>query len=290
MDWNESIRAVNDKAGNKAGQIHNKPIRTKPFNKASFVIQITLFTLIALTLYGFSSFDYKDVQLFEAAYNSLVTVKTMFLEPHFQHFTFAGALKQVIVTLGLAFLTTLFGAVIALFLGLLAARNLSSNTVSVMIKGIVAFIRGVPTVLWVLIFAVAAGLGSVAAVISMTFHSVGYLIKAFSESFEELDKDVVEALKASGANWWQIVFQAVIPSSITYIISWTFMRFEINFAVAVAMGAAAGAGGIGFDMFMASAFYYDVREIGVITYFILAFAIVLEILASRMKRKLRAAE
>jgi phosphonate transport system permease protein len=184
----------------------------------------------------------------------------------------------------------LFGAVIALFLGLLAARNLSSNTVSVMIKGMVAFIRGVPTVLWVLIFAVAAGLGSVAAVIGMTFHSVGYLIKAYSESFEELDKDVVEALKASGANWWQIVFQAVIPSSITYLISWTFMRFEINFAVAVAMGAAAGAGGIGFDMFMASAFYYDVREIGVITYFILAFAIALEILATRMKRKLRAAE
>jgi phosphonate transport system permease protein len=43
-------------------------------------------------------------------------------------------------------------------------------------------------------------------------------------------------------------------------------------------------------MFMASAFYYDVREIGVITYFILAFAIALEILATRMKRKLRAAE
>ncbi|MDQ0860785.1 ABC-type phosphate/phosphonate transport system permease subunit [Bacillus sp. V2I10] len=137
--------------------------------------------------------------------------------------------------------------------------------------------------LWVLIFAVAAGLGSVAAVIGMTFHSVGYLIKAYSESFEEMDEGVIEALRGSGASFWQIVFQAVMPSTITYLISWTFLRFEINFGVAVAMGAAAGAGGIGFDLFMASGFYFDLREVGMITYFILTFAILLEILAIRIK-------
>jgi len=52
------------------------------------------------------------------------------------------------------------------------------------------------------------------------------------------------------------------------------------------MGAAAGAGGIGYDMFMASGFYFDLREIGAITYFILGFAILLEIAANRAKRKL----
>jgi phosphonate transport system permease protein len=171
---------------------------------------------------------------------TIINIKSMFLEPRIQHFTFGGALYQILVTMGLALLTTLFGAVMAFFLGLLAAQNLSTKAVSMAVKGFVAFIRAVPTVLWVLIFAVAAGLGSVAAVIGMTFHSVGYLIKAYSESFEELDKGVIEALKASGANWWQIVFQAVLPSCMTYILSWTFLRFEINFAVAVAMGAAQG--------------------------------------------------
>lgn len=138
-----------------------------------------------------------------------------------------------------------------------------------------------------MIFAVAAGLGSVAAVIGMSFHSIGYLVKAYSESFEEMDDGVIEALKASGATWWQIVFQAVLPSSMTYLLSWTFLRFEINFTVAVAMGAAAGAGGIGYDMFMASVFYYDLREVGIITYFMLLFAILLEVFATRLKRKLR---
>jgi phosphonate transport system permease protein len=91
---------------------------------------------------------------------------------------------------------------------------------------------------------------------------------------------------ATGANWWQIVFQAVIPSMATYLLSWTFLRFEINFANAVAMGAAAGAAGIGFDLFMAGEYYFNLHEVGLITYFILAFAIVLEMLATNMKSKL----
>ncbi|MFE5318880.1 PhnE/PtxC family ABC transporter permease [Paenibacillus sp. NPDC056579] len=286
MALHESFKTLPDKDGSRLA-LSGKRIKVRPFNKATFAIQITLAALTALSVYGFATFDYKDISIVDSIVSTATTVKTMFLEPHLKHFTFLEALAQVGITLGLAFLTTLFGGIIALFLGLLAARNLSNEPVSLAVKGAVAFIRAVPTVLWVLIFAVAAGLGSVAAVIGMTFHSVSYLVKAYSEAFEELDEGVIEALKASGANWWQIVFQAVIPSSVTYLISWTFMRFEINFAVAVAMGAAAGAGGIGYDMFMASSYYYDVREVGVITYFILALAIILELLASRIKKNLR---
>ncbi|MCM3714390.1 PhnE/PtxC family ABC transporter permease [Halalkalibacter oceani] len=264
-----------------------KRLKVKVLTKSTIVIRLTLLTLAFLTVYAFFSFDYKEINFFEALLITFANLKAMFVEPHFQHFTFGHAVHQVFITLGLAFLTTLFGAIIAVFLGLLAAENLTSKRVSAVIKGLVAFIRAVPTVLWVLIFAVAAGLGSVAAVIGMTFHSVGYLVKAYSESFEELDKGVVEALQASGAGFWQIIFQAVIPSSLTYMISWTFLRFEINFAVAVAMGAAAGAGGIGFDMFMASNFYLDIREIGTITYFILIIAVMLEIVATQFKKKLK---
>jgi len=183
-------------------------------------------------------------------------------------------------------LTTVLGGIIALFLGLLAARNLSNRIITNLVKGMIAFIRAVPTILWVLIFAVAAGLGSAAAVIGMTFHSVSYLTKAYSESFEDLDAGVIEALKASGANWWQIVFQAVLPASLTYLISWTFMRFEINFGNAVAMGAAAGAAGIGFELFMASEFYFDLGEVGMITYLILACAMILEAVSTGLKGRL----
>jgi phosphonate transport system permease protein len=103
-------------------------------------------------------------------------------------------------TLGLAFLTTLVDAVIALFLGLIAAQKLTNKTISSAIKGFLALIRAIPTILWVLIFAVAAGLGSTAAVIGMSFHTISYLVKAYSESFEEIDPGVIEALRSSGAN------------------------------------------------------------------------------------------
>jgi len=265
---------------NKAGKI-----KVKTGSGAQHVINITMLVLIILTIYGFCTFDYKNLNFSDAFFKTLANLRTVFLQPKASHFTVLEGVYEVFITMSLAFLTTLFGAALALIIGLFAAKNLSNVYVSSVIKAFVAFIRAVPTVLWVLIFAVAAGLGSVAAVIGLTLHSVAYLIKAYSESYEEVDSGVIEALKASGANWWQIVFQAVLPSTATSLLAWTFMRFEINFTNAVAMGAAAGAGGIGFDLFMAGSFYYDLRSVGVISYLILAFALLLEIFSTRMKNK-----
>jgi phosphonate transport system permease protein len=258
----------------------------KPLDKAALAIRLTLLVLAVTTIYALLTMDDQGINILKAILDTLSNFKTIFFQPYSQHFTVWQAFCEIVITLGLAFLTTLFGGVIALFLGLMAAQNLSPKCLTNVIKSFVAFIRAVPTILWVLIFAVAAGLGSTAVVIGLTFHSVAYLTKAYSESFEDLDRSVIEALMATGANWWQIVFQAVIPSTATYLLSWTFLRFEINFANAVAMGAAAGAAGIGFDLFMAGEYYFNLHEVGLITYFILAFAIVLEMLATNMKSKL----
>lgn len=260
-------------------------IKIKSKDPSQTYVKITLLSLLALTILGFATFDYKGIDIVKALGETLVNIKTMFLEAGLTHFTLSDAMKQVGITMSLSFLTTLIGGIIALFLSLFAAKNLSTLRASNIIKAIVAFIRAIPTVLWVLIFAVTVGLGSEAAVIGMTFHTVGYLIKAYSEAFEELDEGIIEALKASGASWWQIIFQAVLPSSMSYIMVWTFMRFEINFTNAVAMGAAAGAGGIGFELFMASSFYYNVREVGFIAISILVCAILLEIFSTKIKNK-----
>jgi phosphonate transport system permease protein len=255
----------------------------KPLTRESLAIRLFLLVLLVVTVYALLTIDYQSIDIAKAIADTFSNLKIIFLQPNTHRLSLSAVFYEVLITMGLAFLTTVFGGIIALLLGLLGAQNLSPKKVTNIIKTFVAFVRAVPTILWVLIFAVAAGLGSAAAVIGMTFHSVSYLTKAYAESFEELDKSVIEALKASGADWWQIVFQAVIPSSSTYLLSWTFLRFEINFANAVAMGAAAGAAGIGFDLFMASGYYFDLREVGVITYFILAFAMSLETIATKMK-------
>lgn len=260
-------------------------IKIKSLDKSQRYIKITLVALTILTAVGFLTFDYKELDFMKALGETLTNVKVMFSEASLSHFTFEDLINQVGITIALSFITTVIGATIAIILGLFAANNLSSIRTSNIIKGIVALIRAIPTVLWVLIFAVTAGLGSEAAILGMTFHTVAYLVKAYSESFEELDEGVIEALKASGASFWQIVFQAVLPSSLRSILAWTFMRFEINFTTAVAMGAAAGAGGIGFELFMSSNFYFNVREVGFITIAILIFAVMLEMFSTKVKNK-----
>ncbi|MCX7655591.1 MAG: ABC transporter permease subunit [Treponemataceae bacterium] len=268
-----------------SGPVYTKSgtIRIRRFSGANAAIGCTLGTMLVITVFGMFVIESKNVNFMEGLQKTFVDLGKMFFSPYAKHLTLVEALKEIGVTLALAFLTTLLGAVISLFLALLAAKNLADVRLGNTIKAVVAVIRAIPTVLWVLIFAIGAGLGAAAAIVGMTFHTVGYLLKAYSESYEEIEEGVIEALRAAGASWWQIVFQAVFPASITYILSWTFIRFEINFVTAVAMGAAAGAGGIGFDLFMASSFYFDLREVGFITYLILIVAVILELFANKLK-------
>ena len=266
---------------------HRGKIKTAAKSKSSLAIKLTILVLLGLTVYGFLTFDYKNINFAEAVTGTLNNAKVMFGQPHLKYATMSGALHALLVTFCLGALATIFGAIIALFGSLMCARNIANPIVGNIVRSLVAFVRAVPTILWVLIFTVAAGLGSVAAVIGLTFHSAGHLIKAYSESIEEMDAGVIEALKASGASYWQIVFQAILPASISYMTAWTFLRFEINFNVALAIGAAAGAGGIGFDLFMAGNFYFDLRELGFITYIVVAAVIVLEMFATKIKAKVR---
>ncbi|WP_163581639.1 ABC transporter permease subunit [Gracilibacillus saliphilus] len=263
----------------------NGQINIKSGNKIDSVVKWTIWVLTALTILAFFFFDYTGLQLERAITETIHNIRVMFFEPGLSHFSWGEAFYQVGVTLGLGVLATIFGAIIAFFLALMAAENLSKPWLSNTVRVVVAFIRAVPTVLWVLIFAIAAGLGSEAAVLGMLFHSVAYLVKAFSESFEEVNPGIIEALRATGSSWWHIVINGVLPSTFTYLLSWTFLRFEINFSVAVAMGAAAGAGGIGFELFMASGFYFDLREVGFITYAVLIIAIILEVISTRLKER-----
>jgi phosphonate transport system permease protein len=267
-----------------AEQGRRPPIRLRRRSRSSSAVTLTLATLVVITIAGFFVLDFGHLDMGRASVKLLHDLAGMMTHPSAQHFSLQEALKAILVTLSLGIITTVLGAVLALVAGLFAARNLSPSALVSFLKGFIAFIRAVPTVLWVLIFAIGAGLGSVAAVVGMTFHSFAYLTKAYAESFEEIDQNVIEALKASGANWPQIVVRAVIPSSMGSLVSWTFLRFEINFTNAVAMGAAAGAGGIGYDLFMAAGFYFNIGEVGYITWLILIVAVLLEVVATRLKR------
>ena len=261
-------------------------IKVHVATKPNVVLYAVLGAFALVTVFALASMDYGKVPFLQALGAAVDDFVTMMLQPGLGgHFTLPDVIEGLFVSLALALLTTFIGAVIAFVLGLLAACNLSNKGVSNVIKAFMSVARAVPTILWVLVFSVAIGLGPEAAVIGLLFHSVAYLVKAYSESFEEVDTGVLEALRASGATWWQVVFQGVVPEKVNEMLSWTFIRFEINFVNAVAVGAVAGAGGIGYQLFLAGSFYYNIHEVGLIVYLCLAVAVVLEVIATKLRKR-----
>ena len=266
-------------------------IRLTSAGERNWSVQLTLIVLVVLTVITFLRMQYGTVDLGKATSQAFSDFFAMIFQPALDpplgasHFTWGTVFQSALVTIAVTLVCTVLSAIVSFFLAIAASANLSNPAVSNVVKGFCAIIRSIPTILWVLVFTVAIGLGSEAAVLGISFHSISYLTKSYSESIEEIDEDVIEALRASGASFWQIVFQAIVPATVTKLLSWTFIRFEINFTNAVAVGAFAGAGGIGFQLYQAGTRYYNLHEVGVIVYVCLAVAFVLEFISVKLRNR-----
>lgn len=261
-------------------------IKIKKFTKSKAYLYGVWSVLCIMTLCTFFTLNFNEINFKVALMDLGKNLKWMFLEARLsERYTVLQILHSLVVTIAIAILTTIIGSIIALFTSFFASKNLSSERTAKIIKVVMSFIRAIPTILWVMIFSVVANIGIEAAVIGMTFHSVSYLTKAYSESIEEIDNGIIESLRATGASWWQIIFQGVIPTCFNSILSWTFVRFEINFTNAVVVGAASGAGGLGYEMFMAGIMYFDIKEIGFFTYLVFFVTILLETMSIKLREK-----
>jgi len=258
-------------------------IKTSAKGLSDYVIRITLFLLIALTIYAFFTFDYKGLNIGQAIASALHSFRIVFTQPLASTYSMEELLNALLISVCMCFLCTVFGAIIALFASLLCTHNITKGPVNTVARSIVSAIRAIPNIIWVLLFVISAGLGSVAAVVGLTFHSASYLTKAYADAIEQADEEAIEALRSSGANFIQILTQGVYPSVFTYMLSWTFFRLEVNFVNVIAVGAAAGGGGIGYNLFVAGNFYMDLHQTGLITYLILISVVIFEQIATTIK-------
>ncbi len=104
--------------------------------------------------------------------------------------------------------------------------------------------RGIPELLWALIFVVAVGLGPFPGVLALAVHSTGILGKLYSEVLEAVDQRLVEAGRATGAGELAVLAFVRIPASLPVLLSYTLFRWECNMRSATLLGLV-GAGGIG---------------------------------------------
>src|SRR5699024_7042888 len=114
-------------------------------------------------------------------------------------------------TVKIAFAATFLGAVLAIALGVLAARNVVTNTgVHSALCVFIVVGRGIPELILAVVFVVISGLGAVAGTLALSLGAVGLLSKLVADCIEETDMDVQEAVRAAGASNVQVFFAATI--------------------------------------------------------------------------------
>lgn len=153
-------------------------------------------------------------------------------------------------TVVIGFLATVLGATAAFLLCFMASRNLSRNRLSCFLsRRLFELARGVPEVVFALIFVFAFGIGPLAGVLAIAVHTMGSLGKLFSEANENIDEGPLEGLRAAGASWVQAMAFGVVPQVLPNVLSYALLRFEINVRGAAIIGFV-GAGGIGQELYL----------------------------------------
>ncbi|MBT3303901.1 phosphonate ABC transporter, permease protein PhnE [Candidatus Woesearchaeota archaeon] len=151
-------------------------------------------------------------------------------------------------TLQMAILGTTIGAIIALPLSFLAARNIMPNKfVYHTIRTFFDICRGINEIVWGLIFVSMVGLGPFPGVLALSAHVAGALGRYFSESIETVDPKIIKAILSTGANKIQVVIKGIIPQVKPAFINYILYYLENNFRAATVLGLV-GAGGIGMEL------------------------------------------
>jgi phosphonate transport system permease protein len=192
-------------------------------------------------------------------------------------------------TIALAFLSTIVGAIIAIPFGFLAARNLmTGNPVTavlyVIIRTILNIVRSIEALIMAIIFVIIVGLGPFPGMIALTIHTTAALGKLYSEVIEGIDPGPIEAIKATGANWFQIVRYAVIPQIVPQFTALTIYRWDINVRSSTIIGFVGG-GGIGFFLWQ-WIILGDYSAVGTAFVAIAVVVIVLDFFSARIRERL----
>jgi phosphonate transport system ATP-binding protein len=109
-------------------------------------------------------------------------------------------LKGLAESLEIAVLASFAGIVLALPIGLLAARNLMPAWASWPARALIAAARSFHPVIVAIIFVKAVGFGALAGIGALVVASIGFIGKLFAEAIEEISLKQVEAVRATGAS------------------------------------------------------------------------------------------
>ncbi len=185
-------------------------------------------------------------------------------------------------TVQMALAGTFLALLVAFPVGFLAARNTTPHPlVYHSLRTVLNFLRTIPDLALGLLFVAAVGLGAFAGTLALAIHTATVLGKLLSESVENIDEGVVEAIRATGAGYPQILSFAVLPQILPDLISFTLYRLETNIRAASVLGLI-GAGGIGYLM-NTSFRTFQYQEAAAIVLVLIALVMLVDYLSSRLR-------
>lgn len=161
--------------------------------------------------------------------------------------TLSLVLEKIGETVALAFMATLIGLVLALPVSFLAARNLMwgnpvTRVIYTIVRAVLNIVRSIETLMWAIVFVVWVGVGPFGGMLALALHTIAALGKLYSEAIESIDPGPIEAVRATGASFPQVVVYAVLPQIVPTFLSFTLYRWDINVRMSTVIGLVSDAG------------------------------------------------
>lgn len=156
----------------------------------------------------------------------------------------ADIVEGLIQSLAMSVVSTVIGGVLAVPLGLLAARNLAPRAVRGAVRAVLVAVRTFPELIIAVYCVAIFGFGPFAGMVTLVIASAGFLGKLLAEEIEGIDPGPLEAIESVGGGWWQKVRFAVLPAIAPRTTGLWLYRLDINFRESAILGIV-GAGGVG---------------------------------------------
>ncbi|MFD1511527.1 phosphonate ABC transporter, permease protein PhnE [Lacimonas salitolerans] len=166
-----------------------------------------------------------------------------FLQPDFTS-RWTDIRQGLIESLTMTLTSTVVGVAISVPIGIGAARNLAPRWIYYICRSIIAVSRALQEIIIAIFLVAMFGFGPFAGFLTLSFATIGFIAKLLADDIEEINEGQAEAIRATGASWWQVVNYAVQPQVMPRLIGLSLYRLDINFRESAVIGIV-GAGGIG---------------------------------------------
>ncbi|MGK2921209.1 MAG: phosphonate ABC transporter, permease protein PhnE [Methyloceanibacter sp.] len=178
--------------------------------------------------------------------------------------------------------STVVGCLISVPIGLGAARNIAPLPVYAVCRAIIALSRAFQEVIIAILFVAMFGFGPFAGFLTLSFATIGFMAKLLAEDIEDINEAQAEAIRATGANWWQVINYGIQPQVMPRLIGLSLYRLDINFRESAVIGIV-GAGGIGATLNTAMQ-RYDYDTAGAILIMIILVVLAAEYASSHLRK------